>query len=61
VQAVKLWAHLQLGWNMTTTPAMAVGATICGATQTVLPWSVLPARVSYLDEGPVSCEGGTGA
>lgn len=33
------------GWNCTTTPAMRNGATICSATQTVVPWSVLPAQV----------------
>ena len=30
---------------MTTRPAMKAGATICSATQTVVPWSVLPAQV----------------
>jgi len=33
------------GWNCTTAPAMQNGATICSATQTVVPWSVLPAQV----------------
>lgn len=50
VKAVKSWQHLQLGWNCTTTPAMRNGATICSATQTVVPWSVLPAQVVYCNE-----------
>lgn len=29
---------------------MAPGATICSATQTVVPWSVLPAQVIYCEE-----------
>lgn len=33
------------GWNCTTQPAMKNGAVICSATQTVVPWSVLPAQV----------------
>lgn len=59
---MKQWAHLQLpSWNCTTTPAMKVGTTICSATQTVVPWSVLPARVTYINEGAEEFEGGTGA
>ncbi|KAI7838667.1 hypothetical protein COHA_007470 [Chlorella ohadii] len=50
VKAVKSWQHLQLGWNCTTAPAMQNGATICSATQTVVPWSVLPAQVVYCNE-----------
>jgi hypothetical protein len=54
-------AHLQLpSWNCTTTPAMKVGTTICSATQTVVPWSVLPARVTYMNEGAANFEEGTG-
>jgi hypothetical protein len=60
VDAIKQWAHLQLGWNMTTTPSMKVGTTICSATQTVVPWSVLPARVTYMNEGAASFDGGKG-
>lgn len=61
VDAVKQWAHLQLpSWNCTTTPAMKVGTTICSATQTVVPWSVLPARVTYMNEGAANFEEGTG-
>ena len=48
------------GWNMTTTPSMQVGSTVCSATQTVVPWSVLPARVTYMNEGTAKFEGGTG-
>ena len=39
------------GWNSTTTPPAKVGATLCSATQTVVPWSVLPAQVVYSKEG----------
>lgn len=39
---------------------MKVGTTICSATQTVVPWSVLPARVTYMKEGAAKFEGGTG-
>eukprot|EP00882_Tetradesmus_deserticola_P001654 GHRQ01001781.1.p1 GENE.GHRQ01001781.1~~GHRQ01001781.1.p1 ORF type:complete len:256 (+),score=63.08 GHRQ01001781.1:64-831(+) len=60
VGAVQSWAHLQLGWNCTTNPAMKVGATICSATQTVVPWSVLPARVTYMNEGSEQFEDGPG-
>ncbi|WIA39695.1 hypothetical protein OEZ86_005758 [Tetradesmus obliquus] len=60
VDAVKNWAHLQLGWNCTTNPAMKVGATICSATQTVVPWSVLPARVTYMNEGSEQFDNGPG-
>lgn len=60
VAAIKEWGHLQLGWNMTTTPAMAAGTTICSATQTVVPWSVLPARVTYVKETTPSFAGGKG-
>ncbi|KAL4447421.1 hypothetical protein ABPG75_004640 [Micractinium tetrahymenae] len=47
VKAVQSWRHLQLGWNCTTEPAQKVGTVICSATQTVVPWSVLPAQVTY--------------
>ncbi|KAL4427456.1 hypothetical protein ABPG77_000745 [Micractinium sp. CCAP 211/92] len=50
VRAVQSWQHLQLGWNCTTEPAQQVGAVICSATQTVVPWSVLPAQVTYCRE-----------
>lgn len=60
VDVIKQWAHLQLGWNMTTTPSMKVGTTICSATQTVVPWSVLPARVTYMNEGAATFDGGKG-
>jgi uncharacterized protein (UPF0548 family) len=61
VDTVKQWTHLQLpSWNCTTAPAMKVGTTICSATQTVVPWSVLPARVTYMKEGSEKFEGGTG-
>lgn len=42
--------QLAAGWNCTTSPPMAPGATICSATQTVVPWSVLPAQVIYCEE-----------
>lgn len=35
---------------MTTKPAVKAGVTICSATQTVVPWSVLPAQVVYCKE-----------
>ena len=60
MDAIKQWGHLQLGWNLTTMPAMKVGATICSATQTVVPWSVLPARVTYMNEGAAEFDGGKG-
>lgn len=50
VNAVKRWEQLQLSWNFTTTPAVEAGARICSATQTVVPWSVLPAQVVYARE-----------
>ncbi|EFN59596.1 hypothetical protein CHLNCDRAFT_132985 [Chlorella variabilis] len=50
IAAIKSWQHLQLGWNCTTTPALKPGVTICSATQTVVPWSVLPAQVVYCKE-----------
>ncbi|KAI3429326.1 hypothetical protein D9Q98_005421 [Chlorella vulgaris] len=50
VQTIKDWEHLQLGWNVTTKPAVKAGVTICSATQTVVPWSVLPAQVVYCKE-----------
>ncbi|PSC67147.1 hypothetical protein C2E20_9158 [Micractinium conductrix] len=51
VKAIKAWQHLQLGWNCTTGPAQRPGVVICSATQTVVPWSVLPAQVTYSTEG----------
>ena len=39
------------GWNCTTAPSQKAGATLCSATQTVVPWSVLPAQVTYCSEG----------
>jgi hypothetical protein len=39
---------------------MKVGATICSATQTVVPWSVLPARVTYMNEGAEKFDDGPG-
>lgn len=42
------------GWNCTTEPAQQVGAVICSATRTVVPWSVLPARVTYCQEEAAS-------
>lgn len=51
VAAIKKWQHLQLGWNETTKPSMAAGTKICSITQTVVPWSVLPAEVAYMKEG----------
>ncbi|GAB4814132.1 hypothetical protein N2152v2_001178 [Parachlorella kessleri] len=58
IQAIKDWEHLQLGWNVTTQPALKPGATICSATQTVVPWSVLPAQVVYCKEGAASLGAG---
>lgn len=55
------FCHICTGWNCTTNPAMKVGATICSATQTVVPWSVLPARVTYMNEGSEQFDNGPGA
>jgi len=60
IKAVKAWEHLQLGWNSTTKPDMRPGTTICSATQTVVPWSVLPAQVVYCKEEAATLEGGKG-
>jgi hypothetical protein len=51
---------VRAGWNCTTNPSMKVGATICSATQTVVPWSVLPARVTYMNEGSEKFDDGAG-
>lgn len=51
VRAVKSWQHIQLGWNITTAPTQKVGTVIASAAQTVVPWSVFPAQVTYSSEG----------
>lgn len=58
VAAVKAWEQLQLGWNFTTKPAVSPGSKICSATQTVVPWSVLPAQVVYARDEAVDFGGG---
>jgi hypothetical protein len=50
-----------VGWNSTTKPDMRPGTTICSATQTVVPWSVLPAQVVYCKEEAANLrDGGKG-
>lgn len=60
VSNVSVFAVAFAGWNCTTNPAMKVGVTICSATQTVVPWSVLPARVTYMNEGSEQFDDGSG-
>ena len=62
VAALKRFDQLQLGWNFTTRPAASAGAALCSATQTFVPWFVLPAQVQYANEEPRArlADGGEG-
>ncbi|KIY99763.1 hypothetical protein MNEG_8198 [Monoraphidium neglectum] len=58
VAAIQKWEQLQLGWNFTTKPAVKTGTKICSATQTVIPWTVLPAQVVYSQDEAADFGGG---
>ncbi|KAI8471612.1 MAG: hypothetical protein J3K34DRAFT_520428 [Monoraphidium minutum] len=58
VAAIKAWEQVQLGWNFTTKPPVKEGAKLCSATQTVVPWSVLPAQVVYSGDEAADFGGG---